>query len=170
MSGLRATLCASRDHYRFAALRNPWQADGEGRALPRLAFDRDVAAHHAAEMPADGEAEARAAVFAGGRGISLRKFLEQPTHLLFGHADSSIRDGDDDQVAGIELFRLRGDRHVAVLSELVGIARQVEQRLPEPGLVGMHRAEVRWAISDYAIAILRRHRLNCLADVVDHRQ
>src|SRR5262245_44000387 len=162
MNGLWATLCKSRGHYRFAALRDPRQADGEGRALPRLAFDRDVAAHHAAEMPADGQPEAGAAVFAGSRGIRLRKFLEQPAHLLFGHADSRIRDGDRDHVRTIEPLWLRGDRHGAVLGELVGVTRQVEQRLPEPGLVGVHHAEVRWAISDYAIAIFRRHRLDCL--------
>src|SRR5262245_31341711 len=108
MGGLRATLCASWDHYRFAALRDPWQADHEGRARPRLAFDGDVAAHQAAEMPADGEAEASAAVFASGRGIRLRKFLEQPAHLLFGHADSGIRDGDHDHVPAIEPLWLRG--------------------------------------------------------------
>jgi hypothetical protein len=31
-------------------------------------------------------------------------------------------------------------------SELVGVARQVEQGLPKAGLVGVHRAEVCWAI------------------------
>src|SRR5215475_5108840 len=110
MSGLRATLCAPKGHQRFAALRDPWQVDREGRALPRLAFDGDVAAHHAAEMPAYGQPEAGAAVFAGGRGIRLREFLEQPPHLLFGHADAGIRDRYRDHVAAIEPLWLRGDR------------------------------------------------------------
>src|SRR5262245_64885018 len=102
MSGLPATLGASGGHYRFAALGDPWQADGEGRALPRLAFDGDVAAHHAAEVPADGQPEAGTAVFAGSRGIRLQKFLEQSAHLFFRHADSGIRDGDRDHVAAIK--------------------------------------------------------------------
>src|SRR5262245_18650088 len=105
-------------------------------------------------MPADGQPEAGAAVFAGGRGIRLRKFLEQPTLLLFGHADSSIRDRDRDHVAAIEPLWLCGDRNGAVLGELVGVARQVEQRLPETCLIGVHRAEVRWAIDDDTVVFI----------------
>jgi hypothetical protein len=36
----------------------------------------------------------RATVFTGGRGVRLRKFLEQPTHLLFGHADAGVGNCD----------------------------------------------------------------------------
>src|SRR5262249_48907857 len=51
--------------------------------------------------------------------------------------------------------------------ELVGIAREVEQRLPEAGLVGVDRAEIRRAIDHRAIGVLRRHRLDGLGDVLD---
>jgi hypothetical protein len=121
-SALRAFRSAPRRCRRFAHLRDARQADGEGRALPRLAFDGDLAAHQAAEMLADGEAEAGATILAGGRGIGLRKFLEQPAHLLLGHADAGVCDRDPDRVAAIERLRLRGDGHGALLGELVGIA------------------------------------------------
>ena len=71
-------------------LHDPRQPDGEGRALARLAFHRDVATHHAAKMPADGETKPGTAVFARGRGRGLRKLLKQLAHLLFGHADSGV--------------------------------------------------------------------------------
>ena len=121
-------------------------------------------------MPADGKAEAGAAVFARGRGIRLGEFLEQPPHLLVGHADAGVGHGNRDPVAAIALLRLRGDGDGAFLGELVGVARQVEQRLPEAGLVGVDRAEVGRAIDDDPIAVLRRHRLDRLGHVLDQRR
>ena len=56
---------------------------------------------------------------------------------------------------------------VPLLGELVGVARQVEQRLPEPGLVGVNRADVRRTIDDDTVAVLRRQRLDRLGDVLD---
>jgi hypothetical protein len=41
---------------------------------------------------------------------------------------------------------VRGNGNGAVFGELVGVARQVEQCLAEPGLVGVDRAEVGWTI------------------------
>ena len=52
-------------------------------------------------MPADGEAEAGAAVLARGRGIGLGELLEQPAHLLGGHADAGIGHRDRDPVAAV---------------------------------------------------------------------
>jgi hypothetical protein len=167
MSGLRAHFPTRLGHECLVALHDPRQADREGRALARLAFHRDVAAHQAAEMPADGKAKAGAAVFAGGRGVGLRKFLEQPTHLLFGHADPGIGDGNHDRIAAIDLLRLRGNGDGTVFRELVGIARQVEQRLPEAGLVGVHRAQVSRTIDYDPIGVLRRHRFDRLGHVLD---
>jgi hypothetical protein len=50
---------------------NPWQADRKGRAATGLALNRDVAAHHLTEAPADGEAKAGAAVTAARRKSSI---------------------------------------------------------------------------------------------------
>src|SRR5262249_52975908 len=55
----------------------------------------------------------------------------------------------------------------AVFRELVRIAGEVEQRLPETRLVGVDRAEVERAINDHAISVLRRHRLDRLGYVLD---
>ena len=65
---------------------------------------------------------------------------------------------------------LGGDGDGAFLGELVGVARQVEQRLAKPDLVGVDRAEVRPAIDDNTIAVLRRHRLDRLGHVLDQRR
>jgi hypothetical protein len=51
----------------------------------------------------------------------------------------------------------------SAFGELVGVTRQVEQGLPEAGLVSVHRTEVRWAFDDDPIAILCRHRFDGLA-------
>jgi hypothetical protein len=42
--------------------------------------------------------------------------------------------------------------------------------LTEAVLVGVDRAEVRWAFDDEAVAILRGHRLDRLGHVLDQRQ
>jgi len=49
--------------------------------------------------------------------------LEQPTHLLFGHADSSVGYSNRDPVAAIDLMRPRSNGDGAVFRELVGVAR-----------------------------------------------
>src|SRR5438034_5810722 len=48
-------------------------------------------------------------VFATGRGIRLREFLEEPPHLLCGHTDPGIGDGNGDPLAAIGLLRPRSD-------------------------------------------------------------
>ena len=48
------------------ASHNCRQPYGEGRSTTRLARDRDIAAHHLTEPPADDETEAGATVFARG--------------------------------------------------------------------------------------------------------
>jgi hypothetical protein len=49
--------------------------------------------------------------------------------------------------------RPSGDGDGALLGELVGVARQVEQGLPKAGLVGVYRVEVRRAIDGEAVAV-----------------
>ena len=66
--------------------------------------------------------------------------------------------------------RLARDGHRAALGELVGVAREIEQRLPDPRLVGAHGAEVGRAIDHHLVAVLRRHRADGLHHVVDQRR
>jgi hypothetical protein len=130
----------------------------------------DIAPHHAAKMPADGEAKARAAVLAGCRGVCLGKFLEQPSHLLLRHADPGVGYAYGDPVAALEPLRLRRHGDGPLFRELVGVAREVEQRLPKAGLVGVGGAEIGLAIDNDAIAVLCGHRLDGLGHVLDQRR
>ena len=76
-------------------------------------------------------------------GIGLGEFLEQPPDLLLVHSNTGIRHRNRDPAATVDplLARCEGDR--AVFRELVGIARQVEQRLPNADLIGVDGADVR---------------------------
>jgi hypothetical protein len=64
------------------------QKNRERRALPWRTLDGNVTAHQPAEVPADREAKARAAIPTRGRGISLGEGLEELAHLLGRHADA----------------------------------------------------------------------------------
>ena len=68
---------------------------------PGSLVDRDVAAHHLAEAPADREAQARAAVLARRRGVGLGERLEEPAHLLRRHADAGVGDRERHPVAAV---------------------------------------------------------------------
>src|SRR6187549_2494363 len=62
----------------------------ERRPLAVDAGDGDVAAHHAAEMARDGEAQAGPAVLAPRARFRLGERLEQPGELLLGHANARV--------------------------------------------------------------------------------
>jgi hypothetical protein len=121
---------------------NSRQPDREGRATTGFALDRDVAAHHLAKASADHEAKASSAVFASRGCIGLGEFLEQFAHLLRRHADASVADRDGDPVAATFLPLSCVDGDGAVVGELVGVAHEVQQRLPQPHLVGMQRPDL----------------------------
>ncbi len=65
----------------------------------RQTVDREVAAHQAAELAADGQAEAGAAEPAGGRGIGLREGLEELAELFGRHADAGVADAETQGLA-----------------------------------------------------------------------
>jgi hypothetical protein len=56
--------------------------DGEGRALPRLAFKADDAAQQAGEFAGDRQAQARAAILAVDRAVGLAKGVEDRLLLI----------------------------------------------------------------------------------------
>src|ERR1700730_19186863 len=120
------------------SIHNPRQLYREGRSADRLALDRDVAAHHLTKAPADREPEARTTVLARGGGGGLGKLLEQLAHLLLRHADAGVGNRDDETVAAIVLSLPRVDGDGAMAGELGGIAHEVQQRLPQPHLIGLH--------------------------------
>ena len=66
---------------------------------PVRALDGDVPAHHLGEAAADDEAEAGAAVLAGGGGVGLGEGLEELAELLRRHADAGVGHPEDHDVA-----------------------------------------------------------------------
>jgi len=61
----------------------------------------------------------------------LRELLEQLTHLIGSHADAGVGHSNRDPVAVVLLPLASGNGHGALLGEFVGVACEVEQRLPE---------------------------------------
>ena len=127
--------------HRLGSFRNPRHSDSKCGATARLAFDRDVAAHHLAEAFTDREAQAGATVFARRGGRSLGKLLEKLAHLLRRHADAGVGDRKRDPVTAVLLSLMRIDADGAAFGELVGVAHEVQQRLAQPHLIGMHRPD-----------------------------
>ena len=82
------------------------------------------AAQQRGETLGDGEAKAGAAEISGGRGIGLRERLEQPAHLLFGHADAAVRHLEQNmRLAGRAGLPCDGKPDLALLGELRGVAQ-----------------------------------------------
>ena len=115
------------------------QPDAEGRTTTRLALDGDVSPHHLAKAFADHEPETGATVFTRGGGIGLGEFLEQSAYLLRRHSNAGIGNRDGNPVAAVLLSLPCVNADGAALCELVGVAHEVQQRLAQPHLVGMHR-------------------------------
>jgi len=146
----------------------PRQVHRKDRALARLARHGHVSAHHARELARDGQAEAGAAVLPGGRGIGLGELLEQLGLLLRRHADASVGDRELNPVATVG-DPARPQRDLALVSELKGIAQQIEQNLPQPHGVNGQCAEVLLDVDDEAVLVLLGKLSGGANDFVDHR-
>ncbi len=108
--------------------------EGEDRALARPRPDADLAAVRLDEALHDGEAEAGAAVLAGGRAVHLVEDVEDALEVLVGDADAGVGHVERDPArrleprrstvivppAGRELHRVRAEVHEA-LAELVAV-------------------------------------------------
>ena len=104
----------------------------EGRALAHLAGYAHAAPHEFSQALADGQAQPRAAVFAGGRGIGLLKTLEQLRHLFGGEAYAGITNFKAQHHLRRVLFlHPHGDADLAMLGELDGVVGVVDQNLPQ---------------------------------------
>jgi sugar phosphate isomerase/epimerase len=68
-----------------------------------------------------------------------------------------------------ETLSVDRDANLAVLAELARIAAQIEQRLAQPHLVGMHVLDARRAIDDERIAVLRRERVERALEFIHER-
>src|SRR5207302_1288354 len=90
----------------------------EARAHPDLAGQTDFAAHEFDQPLTDGQAEAGAAVAAGGRGIGLREAFEQLLLQLL--RDAGTRVGDTD-LEGTQARLADVEMDAAEFGELDGI-------------------------------------------------
>ncbi len=70
------------------------QRGGERGAFARLAGDGQFAAHQPAELAADRQAQARAAILSRGGSVRLAEHFEQAPELFGGHADAGVGDGE----------------------------------------------------------------------------
>ena len=112
------------------------QGEAEGAALARRADDGQFAAHQLDQPAGDGQPQAGTAVLARGRGIGLRKGIENAGELVGGNADAGIAHGKGQgQRLGLLPFEADGEHHLAALGELDRVADQIEQHLAQPGRV-----------------------------------
>ena len=130
--------------------------DGEMErgAFAGIALDPDLAAHQFGQAFADRQAQAGAAVVAGGGGIHLLEGLEQPVLPVQRDADAGVAHREMQQpllrVADETRCPARGrtgccagraprpgdfDDHLALVGELDGVADEIDQDLPQPGHV-----------------------------------
>ena len=83
--------------------------DDKGGTHAKFATYRNIPPHHPAEFPGYGQAEARSAIFSGGRIIRLGKSLENLGYLVFSHADSGI--GHAERYPVLAIFQpIQGNR------------------------------------------------------------
>ena len=117
------------------------QEEREGRADARGRAQRELAAEQGRELARDGEAEARAAVLAAGRGVGLLEGLEHDLLLLDRDADAGVGDLEGHDRARLVERRVvrppagegRSDAqaHAALGGELHGVRQQVLQDLQQ---------------------------------------
>ena len=113
--------------------------EAERATSAQFAFDRHSAAQHFGQSLADRQPEARAAIFAGHRGIGLVERLEDPLDLCRSHADARIDDVDlkrssrisPTPVAVRPAKEANDQPHAAYGGELDGVADQIDQHLPQ---------------------------------------
>ena len=149
------------------------QADRECRALAQLALYGNLTAHHLAETAADRKSEPGATILARGRRIGLHEFLEQPAHL-FARRRLRAALGPELPPRRIAAALAHEPRHVdghnAMLGELVGVAHQIEQRLADSRLVGVHLADILRTVEDDLVAVLGRRGGDGGDHIVDQRR
>ena len=148
------------------------QPDGEpeGAALAQDAGDADGAPHELRQALADGEAQAGAAVLAGGRVVALEERGKEPLHHIGPHADAGVPHlhAEDDLVAVLRLGP-HPDLHGALVGELQGIVHEVGEDLAQAGGIARH-GQRRGGIHEQAqlhalaLGLHGQHRLHVLDD------
>ncbi len=117
----------------------------EDAAFANLAFHPHPPTQQLRQAFADGQAQAGAAVLAGGGGVHLRERAEQAVQPVRGDADARVsyhKMQDIPRRAGViglrspdALLDLYREHHFAFFSELQGVVEQVDEDLPQAGHV-----------------------------------
>ena len=129
------------------------QAYDEGKCAASAwgALDVECAPHQLHQLFADAQAEACAAVFAGGRRVPLGEAFEDTVEHARGNPDARVGDRTAER-AGICLLRLNtqcdlaesglvwldSQNHLALVREFDGIAQQVDEYLTEACRIACH--------------------------------
>ena len=112
----------------------------EGGAVAGLGFDADAPAHEVDDALGDRQAQAGAAVEAGGGGVGLAEGLEQARLRTGGDADAGVADFEAQLVLGGGLAdAAHGHRYRAALGELHRVRHQVAQHLAQAHRIAAHR-------------------------------
>ena len=123
------------EHFHLFLKRQPY-GERERASLPDFRFDPDFPAHVFDHIPGDAQAEARAAVPPGQRGVGLFERLEQLRQLIRGDADTGVVHEEQE----LRLILVFGKVEVAAVPDLQvdaparrrefdGVAHQVGQDL-----------------------------------------
>jgi hypothetical protein len=107
------------------------QDDGELGPFARRGRGVDLAAHHAGQGRADGQAETGPAEPARDRIVGLLEPAEQPLANLGVEPDARVANGE---LEGLVLA-LDGQGHLAPVGELDGVAEQIAEDLRDPAAV-----------------------------------
>ena len=104
------------------------------------AFGPHPTAHQLGQAPADGQAEAGAAVLARRARVGLRERLEEARQALGAEADAGVAHREGEADAAVSGRRARHRQHdLAALGELDRVGEQVEEDLAQPRQVGADR-------------------------------
>src|SRR5262245_45125019 len=115
-----------------------WKAKGEVRSALGSTFDRNFAVEQVGEMLAHGEPQSSATVLLR---VRLIEILEKARNGLWRNADPTVLHRDEDLITRPLPQALGPQNHLAVLGELARIAEQVDQDLPQAGLVCLDHAQ-----------------------------
>ncbi len=109
----------------------------ELRSLSRPAVDFEGAAHELGEAPGNGESQSCAAVAAGDAGVGLGEGFENVFDILWCNTGAGIL--DEEFVVRWLAAEAEAERDGAEVGEFQGIAREVEEDLPEAAGVAFEK-------------------------------
>src|SRR5262249_45696044 len=99
----------------------------EGRTASFFAADGNITTKELRHVLGKHQSEAGAPELARNALVTLAEGLKQSRHLLPGHADTSVCDGEAQARDAVAHQAFAADVDVAVLGELAGVGQEIEQ-------------------------------------------